>query len=266
MFKSKRDQKSIQDRFEEITEDNIPYDRPDGEVWKTNKYEMFSYIEGNRPVRPAHLKNIRDSIAINQLPVPIVVDLDYRICDGQHRFEACKSLNKPIYYIKVPDMTLEDIQRLNADTKTWSPDDFLDSFCALAYPEYIKYREFKDKYGFGHQECQLLLGGWKRTNKNKNVGQNFKAGNFKIINYGEAVSAADKIVKVKKYFKYYKQRCFVLAMLRCFKKPEYEHNRFIKKLSAQSAKMLKQADTDGYLVNIEDIYNFNSSDKVNLRF
>ena len=267
MFKSNKGMtRSMQDKFDEIAGNQIEYDQSHSEVMKTNKYDMFSFITGNRPVRVRHLKNIRDSIAIKQLPVPIVVDDEYRICDGQHRFEACKGLEKPIYYIQVPEMTLEDIQRLNQDTKTWSPDDFLDSFCELRYPEYLKYRKFKEKYSFGHSECLRILGGWKRKNPNKNVGQNFKEGNFKIIDYGEAVIVSDKIDKVKEYFKQYKTKCFVLAMLKCFKKPEYNHNTFLKKLSGQTSKMMKQADTDGYLINIEDIYNFKSSTKINLRY
>jgi len=267
MFKTKQHKgmsRSMQDKFDAITKDKFQHDH--STVYVTNKYDIFSLIEGNRPIRLAHLKNIRDSIAIKQLPVPIVVDDQYRICDGQHRYEACKSLEKPIYYIQVPQMTLEDIQRLNADTKTWSPDDFLDSFCELRYPEYLKYKKFKVKYGFGHSECQYILGGWNRKNKNKNVGQNFKEGNFKIIDYGEAVAAADKITRVSKYFSKYKTKCFVLAMLKCIKKPEHYHNTFLKKLAVQSAKMMKQADTESYLVNIENIYNFHSSDKINLRF
>ena len=55
-------------------------------------------------------------------------------------------------------------------------------------------------------------------------------------------------------------------MLKCFKKSEYDHNTFLKKLSTQSAKMMKQADTDSYLINIETIYNHNNSNKINLRF
>ena len=267
MFKTNKGMtKSMQDKFDLITDNQQKYDKMYGEVMKTNKYDMFSYIDGNRPVRPRHLKNIRRSIAIKQLPVPIVVDDQYRICDGQHRYEACMSLEKPIYYIQVPEMTLEDIQRLNADTKTWSHDDFLDSFCALRYPEYLKFRDFKEEYGFPHDQLLTILGGWKRKDKNRNINQNFRDGDFKIIDYGEAVKVADKITKVEKYFKQYKTKCFIIAMLKCFKKSEYNHNKFLKKLSGQSAKMMKQADTDGYLINIEDIYNHNSSDKINLRF
>ena len=264
MFKTKESQRRMADRYDEIT--TKEFKREHSTVYTTNKYDMFSFIEENRPVRDAHLDNIRDSIAIKQLPVPIVVDKEYRICDGQHRFEACKELKKPIYYIQVPKMTIEDIQRLNADTKTWTMDDFLHSFCKKNRSEYIKYREFKEKYGFNHSECLVLLSGWKRENKKKTINQNFKDGNFKVIDYGSAVSAADRITKIKKYFKQYKTRWFVSAMLKCFKKSEYDHSKFLKKLSSQSAKMMKQADTDSYLINIETIYNHNNSDKINLRF
>ena len=122
----------------------------------------------------------------------------------------------------------------------------------------------KDK--FGHGECLLLLSGWKKHNSVKSVNQNFKDGNFKIINYGEAVNAADKINRVKEYFLHYKTRWFVAALVKCFKNEEYDHDIFIKKLSGQSAKLMKQADTDSYLINIEMIYNYNNSNKISLRF
>ena len=51
--------------------------------------------------------------------VPIIVDEFYRICDGQNRFTACKTLKKPIHYIVVEGLTLDDVQRLNANTKTY---------------------------------------------------------------------------------------------------------------------------------------------------
>ena len=75
VFKSNKGMtRSMQDKFDEIADNKIKYDQTHSEVMKTNKYDLFSFIEGNRPVRVRHLNNIRDSIAIKQLPVPIVVD------------------------------------------------------------------------------------------------------------------------------------------------------------------------------------------------
>jgi|TARA_R110000824_G_scaffold72334_3_gene184561 hypothetical protein len=267
MFKTNKNKNmsnSMQDKFDLIS--SSTFKREHSTVWVTNDYDQFSFIEENRPTSASHVSNIQESIAVKQLPVPIVVDEQYRICDGQHRFLACKNLNKPIYFVQVHKMTIEDIQRLNADTKVWSLDDFLASYCKRNKSEYLKYRDFKERYKFGHGECLLLLSGWKKHNSVKSVNQNFKDGNFKIINYGEAVNAADKINRVKEYFLHYKTRWFVAALVKCFKNEEYDHDIFIKKLSGQSAKLMKQADTDSYLINIEMIYNYNNSNKISLRF
>ena len=148
------------------------------DVMVTNNYELFSYIDGNRPLRATHLKNIRDSIAAKQIPVPIVVNEEYKICDGQNRFEACKILKKPVYYILVEGLRLEDVQRLNANTRTWDTQDFLESYCELGYEHYRRYRTYKNKYKFGHTECMVILGGW--NNEGKRIHQNFREGLFTV--------------------------------------------------------------------------------------
>ena len=265
MFKTKENQKTIQDKFDQITS-NI-FKREHSTVYSTNDYEMFSFKDGNRPIRKTHLKNITDSIATRQIAVPIVVDENFEICDGQNRFLACKNLKKPVYYIVIDGLTLEDVQRLNANTKTWSPDDFLESFCKQGFTEYLKFKRFKNKYEFGHSECLVILGGWKAKKKGKNINQSFKEGDLRIIDYADACEVSDKIVKVKKYFDGYKLKCFIHAMLRLFRESSetgYDHIKFLDKLSRQTEKMTKQANTENYLTLIESIYNHGSKVKVRL--
>lgn len=38
---------------------------------------------------------------------PIIVSEDFRIIDGQHRFEACKELGFPIYFLVMPSKNAE---------------------------------------------------------------------------------------------------------------------------------------------------------------
>jgi hypothetical protein len=264
MFNQKK-QRSLQDAFDKITTDK--FKRQYSTVYVTNDYEMFSFKDGNRPIRKTHLKNITDSIATKQIPVPIVVDGNFEICDGQNRFMACKNLKKPVYYIVIDDLTLEDVQRLNANTKTWSPDDFLESYCKQGFNEYIKFRRFKKKYEFGHSECLVILGGWKTKNKGKNINQAFKEGDFRIIDYADACEISDKITKVRKYFDGYNHKCFIHAMLRLFRESGetgYDHSKFLNKLSRQTEKMKKQANTENYLSLIESIYNHGSKIKLRL--
>jgi len=224
------------------------------DVMVTNNYELFSYIDGNRPIRATHLKNIKNSIASKQIPVPIVVNEEYKICDGQNRFEACRLLKKPVYYIVIEGLKLEDVQRLNANTNTWDTQDFLDSYCELNYENYIRYRTFKNKYKFGHNECMVILGGyWGK--KGKRIHQTFRDGKFVIKNYSESVEVSEKIIQVAKYYDGYKRKGFINAMLKLFKNTEYSHKDFLYKLSKQSEKMTHQADVESYLKLIERIYN-----------
>ena len=222
------------------------------QVMKTTNYDMFSLKDGNRPIRKIHLKRVIESIAIKQLPVPIIVDESYRICDGQNRFTACKNLKKPLYYIVVEGLKLDDVQRLNANTRTWSMDDFLDSFCKLGYHEYMVYKEYRQKYGFGHNEGLILLGGYP---KGKRVFENFKNGDFKVVNYSDAIKKSDQIMQVGKYFDGYKKKMFVYTMMRLLKNEDYNHDVFLNKLSRQTGKMRHQVSVEDYVRVIEKIYN-----------
>ena len=222
------------------------------QVMQTTNYGMFSLKEGNRPIRKPHLKRLTESIAIKQLPVPIIVDEFYRICDGQNRFTACKNLKKPIFYIVAEGLKLDDVQRLNANTRTWSNDDFLDSFCKLGYHEYLVYKKYKQKYGFGHNEGLILLGGYP---KGKRVFENFKNGDFKVVNYSEAIKKSDQITQVGKYYDGYQKKIFVYTMMRLFQNKSYNHDLFLDKLARQTGKMRHQVSVEDYLRVIEKIYN-----------
>ena len=87
-------------------------------VYKTGDYGKFRYFDGNRALNEAHIRNLMESLTENQIPCPIVVDASYRVADGQNRLEACKRLGIPVYYIVVPGLTLEDVKRLNSNTKS----------------------------------------------------------------------------------------------------------------------------------------------------
>ena len=108
----------------------------------------------------------------------------------------------------------------------------------------------------------IILHGWK--NKGKSLHQNFRDGNFTVQNYADAKKVSDMIVKVGDYYQGYKRGGFVKAMLQLFKTKEYDHDKFLGKLSKQSAKMTDQSTKKLYLERIEEIYNFGSQNKVRL--
>jgi hypothetical protein len=234
------------------------------QVMMTNDYDMFETIDGNREVNKIHLRRLKESIKEKYITVPIIVNEYNQIIDGQHRFQSAKELEMPVYYIKVNGLGLKDVHRLNTNTKNWTADAYLDGYCKLGKEDYIMYRNFKQKYGFGHNETNAILTARSRMGGNQN--QAFKDGTFKIINYHQAVTNAEKICMISKFYDGYKRRAFVYAMLDLFENPQYNHAEFLNKLSFQSVKLVDCTDVQQYLILIEEIYNFKRNKQTKVYF
>lgn len=234
------------------------------QVFKTNDYDLFGPIDGNRNVNLLHLRRLTESIAEKYITVPIIVNERYQIIDGQHRYEAAKVLDKPVYFIKVKGLQLPDVHRLNTNLKNWSADDYLDGYCMLGNSDYIKYKLFKEEYGFGHDEVKALLSNTIASDGIQN--RHFKEGTFKIRNYDLACRNAEKILMVREYYDGYKRRSFVRAMLELFQHSDYNHAEFLQKLSFQSVKLQDCTNNRQYIILIEEIYNYKRSKKDKVRF
>ena len=230
-------------------------------VNKTNDYNMFSFIDGNRNINEGQLTRLTKSIEDNYIPIPIVVNEKKQIIDGQHRYTVVKSLNKPVYYIEIEGLRLAEVHTLNTIAKNWSHDDYMNSYADKGIGAYIKYREFKNKYNFSHNDSLALLNGIRTGGS---LWQQFKDGLLTITSYNNAVNKADKITMIKEYYDGYKRRAFIFAMMRVFNNKEYNHTEFLKKLSYQSTKLVDCTTAVEYLALIEEIYNYKRKNKVRL--
>ena len=240
-------------------------------VYRTTNYDMFGYFEGNRVINECHVKNLMESFSENQIPVPIVVDPMFRTGDGQNRLEACKRLGVPVYYIVIPVLTLEDVKKLNSNVKTWSWQQHMKSFIDLGYEDYITYEEFFNSYELNHTECMQLLLGHTSLRKGKKKGQKtmakaFADGQFEIVQHEKAIKQANMITDVKPYFDSFTHGHFVRALIHLFNKKQdvFRFSKFIKKLAKRTTKLTHHTTRNGYLGNIEAIYNHGSRNKVRL--
>ena len=232
-------------------------------VYSTKDYEAFSFITGNRNINKSHLEKLRKSILEMYIPVPIVVNENLEIIDGQHRFIICKTEGLALLFIQIKGLNLTHVQKINELMRIWTAEAFMDCYCDLAleseyreYADYVEYKEFKRSYGFGHNETQAILTNQKMFSGN--LSERFRNGTFKIVDLRKATSVAERIAKVGKYYQGYKRRGFVLAMLQCFAIPEYNHDRFLSKLSYQTYKLNDQPNYKQYLQIIQDVYNYHA--------
>jgi hypothetical protein len=238
-----------------------PLAKVSSQVHTTTDYFMFKPLDGNRQKNALHLNRLKNSMMENYLFTIITVNEAYEIIDGQHRFEIIKELKLPLNYVICNGYGLPEVQRLNANSKTWSTDDFLEAYCDLGKSDYINYRQFKEDSGLDHKSCMALL-----DYDNGVAYKQFANGNFKISNLSEAKRKAELINLIRPFYSGYKRTIFVRCMLQLFNKPQFSFTEFIQKLSIQPSALQDCTNVSQYLSLIEEIYNYKRREKVNLRY
>jgi len=251
------------------------------QVYSTTDYSLFKSLTGNRAVNNVHVRRLRESFKSTYLLSPIIVNEKYEIIDGQHRFEATKELGLSVNFIVCKGYSLSEVQVLNTNMKNWKSEDYLNAYCDLGYPDYLKFREFMKKFpDFGFAPSQIILTNLCTTNRaffsneiktdsNKKgayTERYFQEGRLSIPDYQQSIVNAEKILEVKPYYEGFNRRIFVAAMIGLFKVPHYSHERLIQRISSNPTSMQHCSNVSQYKLMIEEIYNFRSREKVSLRF
>tara|TARA_R110000823_G_C15788067_1_gene485841 strand:+ start:85 stop:825 length:741 start_codon:yes stop_codon:yes gene_type:complete len=232
------------------------------QVQTTNDYSLFTSLNGNRNLNKLHVKRLKESMQKKYLFTVIVINEKYEIIDGQHRFNACKELELPIRYIIVNGYGLIEVQMLNANSKNWTADDYLNGYCDLGYKDYLIYRDFKNKYGLGHNESQLLLG----NKHSKGMGATFSTGEFKITQYSKACEYADHILSMKELYKGWRRRSFVYAIINLLSNENFDIEYFKNKLRVSPNSLVDCTTVPQCIILIEEVYNYRNRNKVSLRY
>lgn len=231
-------------------------------VHTTTDYFLFKPLDGNRTKNLMHINRLKKSMSQEYLFTVLVVNENYEIIDGQHRFDVINELKLPLNYVVCPGYGLKEVHLLNALSKTWNADDYLDGYCKLGYKDYLLYRDFKNKYKIGHNECMSLLSSMHRPT----ISTIFCQGLFKVKSITDAEKFMQKLLLIQPYYDGYKRRSFIYAMLGLLKNPNFEFTEFLQKLKLQPSALQHCTDVAQYTSLIEEIYNYKRRDKVNLRF
>lgn len=161
-------------------------------IESTKEYDAFRTLQGNRKVSENHVKNLIDFIRKRNLLKynPILVNGNYEVIDGQHRLEAAKELQVPIFYIIGEELTYKDAGILNACSDDWEFKEYLDVYLKNGHEEYIKLNKFKESHSLNLKRFQYLM-----SKEQKQIfDEKFKVGTFRIIDDLNEIS--DKIKKI----------------------------------------------------------------------
>ena len=236
---------------------------PNSKIYKTTDLAQFKYVKGNRSIHEPWVRKLAELIKEKDLQIPIIVDENMKVQDGQHRLEAYKLCGFPITYIIKDKFELDDVRALNANSKKWSLTDYLMSHVKLGNKEYQLLEWFIKTYNFPVLPSCAMLNGKGYTDHH--IVSSFKKGDFQIKDLEWGKTQARRILWIGEFFQYYKKRNFIDACLSVFQNKTFKWEIFKKRLENNSAKLKNQGSRNDFIVNIERIYNIGTADKNKIR-
>ena len=248
-------------------------------VYRTSDLSIFKQIDGNRIPNLQHVKRLSQSIISNGMKCnPILVNEKMQVIDGQHRLMAAQESDSFIYYIVIDGYSLNEVHTLNLNQKNWSKKDFMEGYAKMGVDSYVKLSKFTTiNNDFSFSDCVALCSNLStsssscitqsiRGGKAMNLVEVFESGTWKGKNFELAQDWANKIRMVRPYYKGYNRSAFVGTMIGLFTNDNFNFNEFLHKASLQPTALVDCSSREQYKVLIEDIYNWKSRTKTNLRF
>ena len=248
-------------------------------VYKTNDLSMFKSIDGNRVPNLQHIKRLADSIRVYGMKCnPILVNEKMEVIDGQHRLMAAKEAESFVYYIIVTGYDLNEVHTLNLNQKNWTKKDFMEGYANMGIESYCKLKKFiEQNEDFTFTDCislcsNLTTSGGKlisqtiRGGRKINMSEVFENGTWMGKDFDLAQDWANKIRMIKSYYSGYNRNIFIGTIIGLFQNEKFDFNEFMHKLRLQPTALVDCANRDQYRTLIEDIYNWRSREKVNLRY
>jgi len=237
-----------------------------GEIYSTSDYTKFRLVYGNRQLKRSKVIRMREAIKQeNKIQAyPIVVNSNYQIIDGQHRFIALAELGLPVCYIVNNTFKISVIAISASNQDKWKSDDYLESWCTLGRNDYIVFRNFMKTYDTNFTVTLVLFNG-RFTG---GLYRDFAEGKFSAKYHKRAKKWIKMVHEFKEYIQdIHKDRHFVRAILNCFSHPEYNHKRMLRKMQLQgSAVIEKKMNRLDYIRQIESLYNWHESEDNQVRF
>ena len=216
-------------------------------IHTTTNYDLFRFHEQNRKAGSnRQLPKLIDELDLTPY-VPIVVDEDFYIVDGQNRFLACKALGKPVYYVILPREydTNSSIITLNKAQQAWRQDEFLHFWASTKGGCWKDLESFVNETKLGISNAILVYSNSKLNATMIRIGK---------VEFTKSPLADDIVAFLQsdevKHLRFHKTRPFTLAICKCF---ERYTPKQIAKLKRKLIIVPMCANYEQYLIAFDNI-------------
>lgn len=224
-------------------------------------YNAFTFNLDNRDISEKNVTDIMNSILeIGYMKSrAIVVNKDFLIIDGHHRFLALKRLCMPIHYAIEENASLREMLLLNSCQKTWKLEDYIILSAKKGKRSYMNIVAVKEKYGFTYSNAIIIC--TNQTGKGSDA-KDVRNGSDLDINRNQK-NLIDLLLFSKSQLSFAYKNSFIIALKSILLKVDEDQ---IEKLKNSLSSIREQTCVINYLVTFENIINrkVRAGNKINL--
>lgn len=232
-------------------------------TYKTQNYSAFKKIIGNRELSERNIKNIIKNIKENGLkPTIVIVNDKMEVIDGQHRIEALKRLNLPVFYQVHPGLTLEDCVAMNTSGVNWKAEDYIDSYAEMGNEHYVNLKWYVRMFPeFTATNIAAIL----NSKTTARIGVNIKHGTLTLQYTGDA--ALERLQYMLDIFKAMptftgRKECLFTVLSRVMDLPSVDSSRLKEQMLKYGDLVTNVLDIKTCLLKVEEAYNYRKATKV----
>lgn len=238
-----------------------------GKIYETKNYNKFIKKEWNRDINQNNINKIDKSVKENGwLITPIIVNENYEIIEGQHRYYYAKQNNLPIYYMVIPGLNDTDCQIMNSIRTSWLTADYIKYHAIKGNVSYARLMSLNDVYKSINLTTIVyaLIGSHSEGGYNKNIIEGkFECTEEEYYKATEMLdylnTLIDEIKKIKG-----KKVSICNAIIFCYKNNLVDMARLKKQILNFSNSINGIVDMESALQELERIYNYGIKKKENI--
>lgn len=229
------------------------------ECIQTTDYSKFKFSKANRKsLSETHIEKLVRSIRLNGYmhAFPIIVNPDMLVIDGQHRFNACRRLKMPIFYV-VQNNKIENILPLINNTQLkWNIVDWINYYSQNGNENYILFQQFCIKYSLSPTNGIIILFKGKTSGSQTQMLQQ-ELLNFSQAEFETCSAIAQKVKTITKMLKIDSGKLISAIVFLLFHEC-FDIKRLLKKLEYLARTFQKTTNTREYLKQLQEVYNHRS--------
>lgn len=239
-------------------------DLPSNVVQVTRNYDQFGFFDANRVTYRGHIESIKrafETMGNFTEKQPILVNENYKIIDGQHRFVACKEMGLPIYFTMQQGLGVADARAMNILHRSWQLVDYARSYAESGDTSYQKFLQLSEDYEFSYSVLMAYaVGGEKRG-----AFSGFRKGEFVFTDVPAARARLDKLAEAVEITNNHDKN-FAYAYLKVMEVPGFDQRRMLRKLSQVGDTLIRRfGNPTEYQRALEEVYNYSMSEGNRLR-